>query len=424
MSRPRSIAHGCALLAATLGIALAVDSPGALQGEDKATQSSGKAPSKVAAPAYGAFPTEPGVAWMGELINVDPVNRRGVIRPGGVVTPDRYNRFPGQPFALLPYGMVSYHGAAAELRDVPLGTVLHGEFYLPPPGDHSVPRPTSKAKGDAQRNAYFVEQTHALRLEDDVSYYRRHGQAWRIDGFETSDKDGRRFLLVTSVGNKAPAGLSGPQKFCIDKSTRVWKGKEFASLEDAQPGQTVQVNLTWDPGWGYASFHVLDLWLDERAIDVAAEVQRQTHLRYQRYHWLPGWVDKVTYHADQPNGSATVSVTLFGGLDASLYDEVGRSRTAQIAIAEPTLRTWRKDQDAQGGRVEEVLKLPNPPAGSGPVQIRVHVRQALEGFRAGGIVRVGLADFPAGVLPPEERINGLEDRDRAPAGGSVAPTEN
>ena len=155
----------------------------------------------------------------------------------------------------------------------------------------------------------------------------------------------------------------------------------------------MQVNLTWDPNWGYGKFHVLDLWLDQKALDVAAEVQRQTHIRYQRYHWLPGWVDKVTYDADKPNGSGTVYVTLFGGMDPSLYEEVGGSRNAQIAIAEPTLRTWRKDQDAQGGPLLEVKKLPNPPLGSSGIQIRVQVRHMLEGFRTGGIVRVGISDF-------------------------------
>lgn len=376
---------------------------------------------KAAAPLYGEFPAlGTGVEFMGELVDVDPINRRGLLRPGGDVAPDRYNRFLGQPFALLPYGMVYYHGAPAELKDVPLGTVLHGVFYRPPKGDNSVPIPNPKNKVEQQRTKYFVEQTHAALLEDDVSFYRRHGQAWRIEGIETNEKDDRRFLVVTSVGKKAPTGLSGEQKFCIDKSTRVWKGKESASLGDVQPGQTVQVNLTWDPNWGYGKFHVLDLWLDQKSLDVAAEVQRQTHIRYQHYHWLPGWVDKVTYDTDKSNGSGTVYVTLFGGMDPSLYEEVGGSRTAQIAVAEPTLRTWRKDQDAQAGPLLEVKKLPNFPLGSSGMQLRVQVRQMIEGFRAGGIVRVGITGFPDGVIPPEERVNGLDDRDRS-FSGSVLP---
>jgi len=370
-----------------------------------------------AAPPYGAFPDAgAGRPLMGELLDVDPINRRGLLRPGGDLAPDRYTRFLGQPFALLPYGMVWYHGAPAELKDVPLGTVLHGVFYSPPPGDNSVPRPQPKDKVDAQRKAYLIDQTHAALLEDDFSFYRRHGQAWQVQSIETSEADGRQFLVVSSVGKQAPGGLSGEQKFCIDKSTRVWKGKEFSSLADVQPGQSVQVNLTWDPSWGYGKFHVLDLWLDEKAIQVAAEVQRQTHLRYQRYRWLPGWIDKVTYDATEPNGSGTVYVTLFGGLDPSLYDEVAGARTAQIAIAEPTLRTWRKDHDAEGGRVVDAKKAANPPLGSSGLQLQVEVRRVLAGFRAGEIVRVGLSSFPAGVIPPEERVNGMQDRGRSLSG--------
>jgi hypothetical protein len=370
---------------------------------------------KAAAPQYGEFPAlVAGVEYLGELVDVDPINRRGLLRPGGDLAPDRYTRFLGQPFALLPYGMVYYHGAPAELKDVPLGTVLHGVFYRPPKGDNSVPQPKPKNKIELQRTKYLVEQTHAALLEDDVSFYRRHGQAWRVEGIETNDKDGRQFLAVTSTGKKAPSGLSGEQKFCIDQSTRVWKGKEFASLDDVKPGQTVQVNLAWDPNWGYGKFHVRDIWLDQKSLDVAAEVQRQTHIRYQRYRWLPGWVDKVTYDADKPNGSGTVYVTLFGGMDPSLYEEVSGSQTARIAVAAPTLRTWRKDQDAQGGPLLEVKKLPQPPLGSSGVQIRVQVRHMLEGFRAGGIVRVGITGFPVGVIPPEERINGQDDSDSDP----------
>jgi hypothetical protein len=377
---------------------------------------------KAAAPTSGEFPAmEAGLEWMGELVDVDPINRRGLMRPGGDVAPDRYTRFLGQPFAMLPYGMVYYHGAPAELKDVPLGTVLHGVFYLPPKGDNSIPRSSPKNKIDQQRSKYLRDQTHALLLEDDVSFYRRQGQAWKVGGIETNEKDGRRFLVVNSVGKKATSGLSGEQKFCIDKSTRVWKGKEFASLDDIQPGQTVQVNLTWDPNWGYGKFHVWDLWLDQKALDTAAEVQRQTHIRYQLYHWLPGWIDKVTYDADKPNGSGIVSVTLFGGMDPSLYEKVCSSRNARIAIAEPTLRTWRKDQDAQGGPLMEVKKAPNPPLGSSGIQIRVQVKQMLEGFRPGRIVRVGTGDFPDGVIPPEERVNDPADRDRVPSGTDLPP---
>lgn len=381
---------------------------------------------KHAAPPYGQFPAEgEGLHLMGELIDVDPINRRGLLRPGGDLAPDRYNRFLGQPFAMLPYGMIYYHGAPAELKDIPLGTVLHGCFLIPPEGDNSIPRPNPKDKIEAQRLAHLVDQTHAVIVEDTASFCQRNGLAWKISGIETTEADGRQFLVVNSVGKEVPGGLGGEQKFCIDRSTRVWKGKEFASLEDIKPDLTVQVNLTWDPNWGYGKFHVLDLWLDRQSLDVAAETQRQAHIRHQRYHWLPGWIDKVTYHtgAGATNGSGTVFVTLFEGMDPSLYEEIKTSRSAQVAFSEPTLRTWRKDQDSQGGPLLNVIQIADPPPGHSGIQIEVQVRQMLEGFRSGAIVRVGTPAFPAGVIPPELRVNSKEDRARS-LSGSEPQKEN
>ena len=42
---------------------------------------------------------------------------------------------PAHYFALLPYATVRYNGAHAELRDVPLGTHVHGYFFVPPKGE-------------------------------------------------------------------------------------------------------------------------------------------------------------------------------------------------------------------------------------------------------------------------------------------------
>ena len=136
---------------AAMAVLLAIGMGGRLIADDHAV-----------APPYGTFPAAgAGVSLIGELINIDPINRRGLLRPGGDVAPDRYNRFLGQPFALLPYGRVYYHGAPAELKDVPLGTVLHGVFFQPPPEDNSVPRPMPKDPVARQRAAYFNQHTHA-----------------------------------------------------------------------------------------------------------------------------------------------------------------------------------------------------------------------------------------------------------------------
>src|SRR5271165_668953 len=78
----------------------------------------------------GEFPP-PGSAHAvsGELIALDHVNRSGLLRPDRDDTQRRGDWDIARPFVLLPYGSLRYHGAPAELRDIPLGTHLHGEFY-------------------------------------------------------------------------------------------------------------------------------------------------------------------------------------------------------------------------------------------------------------------------------------------------------
>src|SRR5438067_340295 len=74
----------------------------------------------------GEFPP-PGSAHAisGELIRVDHINRTGAIRMDrtGAQRTDEYDQ--ALSFTLLPYASLGYHGAPAELRDIPLGTHLH-----------------------------------------------------------------------------------------------------------------------------------------------------------------------------------------------------------------------------------------------------------------------------------------------------------
>ena len=86
---------------------------------------------EVFRPQIGEFPPlEKAHAYRGELTFVDHANRRGSVRVQGAG--GTYFRNAPHPFAMLPYGMVRYHGAPADLRDIPLGTVLHIRGFLPP----------------------------------------------------------------------------------------------------------------------------------------------------------------------------------------------------------------------------------------------------------------------------------------------------
>ena len=81
-------------------------------------------------PGAGKFPPpEKALSYRGELVFVDHPNRRGSIR---VQASGMFFRNDPHPFAMLPYGIVRYHGAPADLRDIPLGTVLHVRAFLPP----------------------------------------------------------------------------------------------------------------------------------------------------------------------------------------------------------------------------------------------------------------------------------------------------
>ncbi len=354
-------------------------------------------------PTPGAFPPpNSGHYFAGELVAVDPVNRRGALRLDGDFTNARYHSAPSHKFALLPYGMVRYHGAPAELRDVPIGTHLHGYFYLPPEGDDSIPPPV----GTPQEVKYVPKHNHAVSLEDDTSFYTRRGQTWKIAEIDLKKGKLRVISPVTDPGD----GLTGEQTFSIDRSTRVWKGRAFAELKDMAAGQDVQFNLNWDPNWSNRVFQVSDIWIEAESREVAAERQRQIHIRYQRYRWLAASVDRVD---QQQGGAALVTLTIFGGMDPSLYEELEATKTVSLAVAEKTLRRWWHQFGFQSGRVVSFERTENPPLGSSGIRLQVQMDVLLEGYRAGRVVRVRPTTWPSAKLPPEERVDSFEDADPA-----------
>ena len=355
-------------------------------------------------PQPGKFPSQPGNDLAGELVTVDAINRRGGLRLDGDFNDDRYDKAQPHDFAMLPYGMIYYHGAPAELRDTPLGTHLHGSFYLPPSGEEETIPPT---KGPPQ---YGSKYNHAILLEDDFSFYQRRGQAWKIASLDReaggrSPHHGPGRLRVVSTGKQAPNGLEGEQTFWIDSATRVWRGRELADWDALAADQVVQVNLSWSPEWRNREFRVLDIWVDEESRSAATERQRRLHVHYQRHRWLAGWVD----HVEHTGGSrGIVTITLFGGMDSSLYTDAkaGKTHGISVAAAESTLRTYWQDHDHKSGSVIEILEQENPPLGSSGIQIRWKTDELLDGFRPGRFVRVRphLGHWPNVKLPPEERL--------------------
>lgn len=341
-------------------------------------------------------PNAKGEYIAGELVQIDHVNRRGALRLLGDGVEDKYHAAPSHRFALLPYGTIRYHGAPAELRDVPIGTVLHGYFFLPPAGDKSIPPPTRGAQ-------YVPKHTHALSLEDDVSFYGRQGQSWKISAVDL--KAGK--IKVTSSGTPAPDGLKGEKTFDVDASSRIWKGRQRGTLADLAVEEEVQVNLSWAANWIYGAFHCSDIWLDKESLALAAEQQRQIHLRYQRVRGLAALVDKVEH---DEGGKGTITATFMGGMDTGLYEEFKVREGVRAAAAEATLRTWWQEHDNKSGPILEIKKSENPPPGSSGIRIRFTLDELLEGFRPGRIIRLCPHHWPRIKLPPEERVKDVNDR--------------
>ena len=363
-------------------------------------------------------PADAGVDLSGELVTVDHVNRRGGLRLDGDFSEDRYHSAPTFSFILMPYGTVSYHGAPADLHDVPLGTRLVGRFVLPPAGD------TAIAPVPPQHTKYVPEHNRAIRLEDDFSHDVRTGRAWKLQGLDR-EKGQLTLVAVTAAGEPVPD--TKPVTHSVDDSTRIWNGNGFGTLDDlaaaANANAVVQANLTWAPGWENRQFHTSDIWLDDASRQAATARQRQIHIRRMKLYWLPARIDKVDHKG---GGAGVLTITLLGGFDPALYEAffdnggvAGRMSTGvHLAAAEPTLRTWWQNHDKAWGSVVKRRTVENPPLGSSGIELDITTPLLLEGFRPGRFVRVGSASgaWPNAKPPTEWRIKSIEERERGISG--------
>ncbi len=362
-------------------------------------------------PTAKAFPAaEKAKSYRGELVFVDHVNRRGSLR---LHVDDHYHEGRLHHFAMLPYGEVYYRGAPADLRDIPIGTVLYGQFYLPPD-------PKTSAVGVVNGNHVTApKENHAILLEDGPSLCLREGKAWKLKEVEIHGSDGE--LIASLDRQEGGDGLGGEHKFTIDGATRVWRGRELLGIDELVndgtwptdgnkqlDDQTVQLSLAWHPRYLYQQFHVADIWLDDAAMKTASERQSGRHIRHIRTRWMPARVEKITYGKF---GQATVTATLFGGMSPSLYADFRPGMGGKMAAAENTLRTWWPDHDGMDGKIVAVETVDeDPPRGSSGIQIKFEVPLILEGFRPGRVVRIRPQNWPNVKPPVEERVRSFEDR--------------
>lgn len=412
----------CWVLAIYLGLILLANTVKA-QGEDEPFR-----------PEAGKFPPlEKAHSYRGELVFVDHANRRGSIRVEGT---GKFYRNDPHPFAMLPYGIVRYHGAPADLRDVPLGTVMHVQAFLPPePKISSVPvlpvNNKDKDAGHYRGTGIFPAENHVLLLEDEPSFCLREGMVWKLKEVELQNNAGK--ILASREPKAGGDGSFKEEGLTFDAATRIWRGRErirVADLvaEEAWPasgkkqlgGQAVLLGITWKPAPGdglsgaFTQFHISDIWLDDESIEYAAQFQTETHKSYIRSRWMPAWVDAVEYGKF---GRATVTATLFGGMDSSLYKDFRKGVSAQMNGAENTLKHaaghYGPSHVSSSGKILDITRATGDiPVGSSGLQIQFETDLIIEGVRPGRVVRVRPESWPKMQIPREEYLfeNSPEDR--------------
>ena len=354
----------------------------------------------------GQFPPEGSAhAIPGELIQVDHLDRRFQIRVDRNDSQDRGIWDLPLDAVMLPYGAIYYHGAPAALQDIPLGTHLHGLFYLKDPNEKA-PLPLGPYNNRHTPEADF---RRCFLLEDDSTFYARQQQLWKIESVDLDTKK----LTATLIQNDKASGQ--PKIFDLLTSTRVMNGDGFADLKALQPGETVLFNLTWVTLYGPG--RITDIWIDERSRALATAQQMERHRNHIRERGLPGWITGVE---DEPQ---IVTVTFFGGVDPKLFDELtiidpnapppkdGSPPPTEprggLAVARESLMTYDPVNDRKTGSVLEVKKIPVEPGSSG-VQVKLKMDMLLEGYRPKRIVRFYPPTWKVIALPKEEEFFGRE----------------
>ena len=386
-------------------------------------------------PEAGKFPPlEKALSYRGELVFVDHANRRGSIRVQGA---GMFFRNAPHPFAMLPYGVVRYHGAPAELRDIPLGTVLHIRAFLPP--DPKISAVPVLPVNNREKNAGYSgagtapAENHVLLLEDEPSYCRREGMVWKLKEVDVKNNPG--MIVATRELKAGGDDKASEEAMTFDASTRIWRGRECLAIEDliaegiwpaegkkSLDGQAVLLGITWKPtpDGVFTRFHISDIWLDDAAIERSAHQQTETHKAFIRSRWVPAWIDTVEYGKF---GRATVTATLFGGMDDSLYADFKKGAAAMMNAVENTLKhthgAYGPAHMASRGSILNVTKADGEtPLGSSGIQIRFETDLIIEGIRPGRVVRVRPGNWPHVQVPREEYLNdasSLEERFPTPA---------
>ena len=255
--------------------------------------------------------------FAGELILIEHVNRLGILRLDRDGTINNYHWDLPHQFQMLPYGAITYRGAPANLEDIPLGTHLHGRFYLGPEGDFKVDVPdtgyTAGKMANPDMRSTVSQYSRVLSLADDFSFSSAKGEGWKVTAFG----DNRSTISVERVtladgsparSGEADQGVKSKQVLRLDCGTRIWKGRQFAALEDLAIGQIVQLNLGWVTLLGSTKQDGLcrDIWIDEESRQFAKEQQRHIYIASMKRLGVPATIFKTEHvHGEGARGYIT-----------------------------------------------------------------------------------------------------------------------
>lgn len=364
----------------------------------------------------GQFPPEGSAHTIsGELISADHLERAFRIR---IDRADHQERgvFDRPLYAeMLPYGSIWYHGAPAALQDIPLGTHLHGLFYLKNPQDPPKKHPDAFNKGQPIEAGF----QRCFRIEDDFTLNARKNQLWKIESVDLTAMKLTVSLQEPAGSPDAQGGSTAPppvtKTYDLQTRTRLFKGNTLAKLDDLQAGQNLLFNITWATLYGPG--RITDIWLDDESRRLATAQQFEVHRAHIRERGLPGWVTAVE---DAPQ---FVTITFFGNVDPKLFDELtikdpnakppadGSPPPAEprggLAVARDSLMTYDPVNDRKTGGILEVKKIPVEPGSSG-IQIKLKMDMMLEGYRPKRIVRFYAPTWKVNALPREEQFQGRE----------------
>jgi hypothetical protein len=267
----------------------------------------------------GEFPPEgSGHAISGELIQMDHLERTFQMRVDRNDSQDRAAWDLPLGAVMLPYGSIWYQGAPAAIQDIPLGTHLHGLFYIKDTNDSSPPPETWYGRKTPE-----IDFRRCFRLEDDFTLQMRQKRLWKVESVDL----GAMKLIATPPGEKA-------KTFDLLSSTRVFEKNTLADIKAIKPGQNVCFNLTWVTLYGPG--RITDIWLDDESRKLATTQQLEKHRNHIRERGLAGWITAVE---DEPQH---VTVVFFGGIDETLLNEWSPQAgiTGGLAVARESLMTY------------------------------------------------------------------------------------